>query len=377
MLRISTPWRDRLLAIGEGLENRFDLTRRALRRRLGRAGPATILPYLGYGDPSRLRLRGRVLESRGLRQPRPGTWGNLAAMWRRFMSAEVPGARVRAGFKARAVETVTDGEGYFEVALDGLDMTSTGARWCELDLALLEPMLVDPAPTKGRVQVPSSTAQLAVISDVDDTIIKTGANVLWRNLRTTLLGSAETRLPFPGLASFYRALERGTGPEPANPIFYVSSSPWNLYDLLERFMALHGIPPGPMFLRDFGLDRTKFVASSHREHKLEAIERLLPFYPRLRFILVGDSGQHDAAIYAESVRRHPGRIAAVYIRDVTPSPEIDREVQTLLTAVQRAGARSAFCPDLLEAARDAAAARWITEAAVAEVRREVAADGAG
>jgi phosphatidate phosphatase APP1 len=137
-------------------------------------------------------------------------------------------------------------------------------------------------------------------------------------------------------------------------------------------MALHAIPPGPMFLRDFGLDRTKLVAGGHRAHKLATIERLLAFYPGLAFILVGDSGQHDAAIYAEAVRRHLGRVAAVYIRDVTPGVEVDREVRFLLGEVRRAGVRAAFCPDLLEAARDAAAAGWITAAAVDEVRREVA-----
>jgi len=88
---------------------------------------------------------------------------------------------------------------------------------------------------------------------------------------------------------------------------------------------------------------------------------------------VGDSGQHDAAIYAEVVRRHPGRVLAVYIRDVTESEEADREAGTLLEEVRRAGTRATFCPDLLEAAADAAGQGWISSAAVEEVRREVAA----
>lgn len=371
---LGTAWRERLLEAGERLEDRLDRLRRAVRTGLGRSGPVTILPYLGHGDVSRLRLKGRVLESRGLGQPRPGsgTWGNMVATLHRFASAEMPGARVRASFAACETEVVADEEGYFDAAFDGLDLASSGhVRWREVGLELIEPATARPASVTGRVLIPPRAARLGVISDIDDTVIKTGTTALWRNLRTTLLGSAETRIPFRGLAPFYRALERGSDTAPVNPVFYVSSSPWNLYDLLQRFMALHGIPPGPLFLRDFGLDRTRLVAGSHRAHKLAAIERLLAFYPALGFILVGDSGQHDAAIYAEIVRRHPGRVAAVYIRDVTLDLDIDREVRALLNAARRNGARAAFGPDLVEAAADAAAAGWITAAAVEEVRRDV------
>jgi phosphatidate phosphatase APP1 len=131
-----------------------------------------------------------------------------------------------------------------------------------------------------------------------------------------------------------------------------------------------------MFLRDFGLDRTKLFTGSHRGHKLGAIERLFAFYPGLPFVLVGDSGQHDAAIYAEVMRRHPGRVLAVYIRDVTPGEEVDREAKALLEEVRRAGTRATFCPDLLEAAADAASQGWIPAGAVDEVRREVNAQAA-
>ena len=53
--------------------------------------------------------------------------------------------------------------------------------------------------------------------------------------------SVEGRIAFKGIGAFYRALELGGGAEVVNPIFYVSSSPWNLYDLLERFIELDGI----------------------------------------------------------------------------------------------------------------------------------------
>jgi phosphatidate phosphatase APP1 len=39
-------------------------------------------------------------------------------------------------------------------------------------------------------------------------------------------------------------------------------------------------------------------------------------YPHLNFVLIGDSGQEDPKIYREIVAIFPGRILAVYIRDV-------------------------------------------------------------
>ena len=375
-------WKALLLDAGSRLESRWDELRHAVQTELGWLGPVTILPYRGHGDVGRLWLRGRVLESKGLEKPRPdaGAWDNLLRMLHRFETDEVPHARVRASVGARRSEVTADEEGYFEVAFDALGSLEhdppTSQRWREVALELVEPWPPDqPGPVRATAKVltPPISARLGVISDVDDTIIKTGAYDLVRNWRTILLHSAESRIPFRGVAAFYRALERGTGAEPVNPIFYVSSSPWNLYDLLERFMEVHGIPAGPMYLRDFGLDRTKLFTGSHRNHKLGVIERLFAFYPQLAFILVGDSGQHDAAIYAEVVRRHPGRVLAVYIRDVTESEEADREAGTLLEEVRRAGTRATFCPDLLEAAADAAGQGWISSAAVEEVRREVAA----
>ena len=339
-----------------------------------------ILPFRGYGDGSRLRLKGRVLESGGLDRWEAGAsaWSNLARMLHRFESDEVPDARVRATFGGRETQVTTDAEGYFEVALDQLDGLDTGPisdqRWREVELELLEPLRGDqesPVRAIAQVLVPPDLAELGVISDIDDTIIRTGANDLVRNWRTTLLSSAEGRAPFKGVAAFYRALEQGTyGRRPVNPIFYVSSSPWNLYDLLERFMALNRIPVGPMFLRDLGLDRSRLVKGPHDAHKLGAIERLFAFYPALRFVLIGDSGQHDATIYREVVRRHPGRVLAVYIREVSSSATRHHTTWALLEEVGHAGAHVAFGPDLIEAAENAAAQGWIEPSAVAQVRKE-------
>ena len=99
----------------------------------------------------------------------------------------------------------------------------------------------------------------------------------------------------------------------------MSSSPWNLYGFIAEFMELHDIPHGPMFLKDYGIDRAHLGGKGHQEHKLAAIEELLSFYTDRRFLLIGDNGQQDVSIYAAVVQRYRERVAAVFIRDVDGS----------------------------------------------------------
>jgi phosphatidate phosphatase APP1 len=155
-----------------------------------------------------------------------------------------------------------------------------------------------------------------VISDVDDTVLQSGVTDWKRALSLLLLHNARTRKPLLGVAGLYRALEEGAAGGEGNPIFYVSSSPWNLYDLLEEFLALNAIPYGPVHLRDYGVDAGKFGATPGHGHKLERARELVRRLPRLRWVLVGDSGQADAEIYAELAREHGEKILAIYIRDV-------------------------------------------------------------
>jgi phosphatidate phosphatase APP1 len=132
----------------------------------------------------------------------------------------------------------------------------------------------------------------------------------------------------PGAPELYRALAAGASGADDNPVFYVSSSPWNLHGFLRSFLEHRGFPLGPLLLRDFlgtGERRT------HATGKLAGIQEVLTTHPYLRFVLLGDSGQHDPEIYAEAVRRYPGRILAVYIREVRLDPEDGRVEKVLRT----------------------------------------------
>jgi phosphatidate phosphatase APP1 len=314
------------------------------RRRTRRA--VELQAFRGYGTPTRLLLRGRVLRSTGLVRSRLGdsVLVNLRNMFHRFESDEVPGALVVAGAGGAEVRVRTDEEGFFDVVLELPEPLDDPRVWEPVDLELLEPVsAAGVTHATGHVLVPRG-AQYAVISDLDDTVLHSHATSLWQMAKLTLLHNAHTRLPYEGVAGFYQALQRGRDGEAYNPVFYVSNSPWNLYDLLEDFLDVHGIPRGPLFLRDWSLRTLK----GGEQHKLAAIQALLDAYPGLGVVLVGDCGERDPEIYRQVVLRHPGRVLAVYVRDV--APERHDAVRAIADELAGHGVDLVFSPDT-EAAR--------------------------
>jgi len=192
--------------------------------------------------------------------------------------------------------------------------------------------------------------------------------------KTVLLQGACQRIAFPGVAAFYRTLSFHSNAE-RNPIFYVSSAPWNIYDLTLDILELNKIPLGPILLQDYGWDRRKFFCASHAEHKTLQIQRIMATYPELSFVLIGDSGQQDAEIYSAVLEQTPNRVRAVYIRDVSQNAR-DEEVRTLASRAAAHGGQLLLVRDSLEAATHAAGLGLITQEDLATVDAEFRTGGA-
>ena len=156
-------------------------------------------------------------------------------------------------------------------------------------------------PRAGR-----RTETFGVISDLDDTVIQSRITSFLQAVRTVMLGNARTRLPFPGVAAFYQALERGGDGARTNPIFYVSSSPWNIHDVIADFMDIQRIPVGPIHLRDWDVGLNALSSHRLKRHKEPIIREILDLYPTLPFILIGDDSQKDPEIYRAIIDAYPG-----------------------------------------------------------------------
>jgi phosphatidate phosphatase APP1 len=315
-----TDLKKSLLFLTASLEDRIDDLSFAIRKRLHLFQPLQIVTYRSYGTVNRLYIKGRVLADNGLTAPteKDKILQNLINMYRRFESDEIPNARLRVFFQEEEHTVTTDAEGYFVLNLAPRIPLQLNDIWHHLVVELMEAPIPVPQglQAKAEVLVPPADAEYGIISDIDDTIVKTTATDLLRMGGNVLLNNAYSRLPFAGVSAFYRSLQLGRNGKRNNPFFYVSSSPWNMYDLLHDFLDIHGIPAGPLLLRDFGLEKDKLFKSDHMGHKFKEIENILLTYPELNFVLIGDSGQEDPVIYQEIVKKFPTRVLAIYIRDV-------------------------------------------------------------
>lgn len=360
-------WKDILHKLGYEAEQQFESLAQKFNERIGSDRTYYIQPYRWFGTQKGLVVRGRVLGDNGLResQDQDGTWNNLLSSYRRFNSKELPYAKLRLRYGDAVTEVEADDEGYFEAILASENGAPLQAGWRNVAVQLIEP--ADDEIAMAEVMVVGNSAEYGIISDIDDTILKTFATNLIKVAKLTFLNSARMRLPFPGVAAFYNALVGGTTGDANNPIFYVSSSPWNLYDLLIDFMRIHDIPAGPLMLRDLGIDENKFITSGHGDHKTAQIARVLNAYPDLPFILIGDSGQHDPEIYRDVVKAFPNRIKAAYIRDVTQETR-EMEIRTIVDLLQVDNVPMVLTENSFLAAEHAAASGFIAPHTLEPIR---------
>lgn len=159
---------------------------------------------------------------------------------------------------------------------------------------------------------------LSIISDIDDTIkiteVPAGKRVVLRNTFLRDYAAAE------GMAERYRAFGDGV------MFHYVSGSPWQLYKLLGEFVRA-SYPEGAFHMKDVRKnlleheswhDFKNFAAGDEATlvQKVGQISRVMLNLPRREFVLVGDSGEQDPAVYAEIRKTFGARVRQIFIRDV-------------------------------------------------------------
>ena len=337
-----------------------------------------VVLYRGYGTPDRVWVHGRVLQAPGVR---PGAaedpgWRNLVNAYRRIESDPLPHAavRVKVGDAVREIEA--DDEGFFGAWIPLTPPLPADVTVHNIGATLASGLAPGATPhgAVGQVYTPAPGAAFAVVSDLDDTVVQSHVTNFMMAARTVLLTNARTRLPFPGVAAFYAALERGVGGRAPNPVFYVSGSPWNLYDVITDFLTVQRIPAGPVLLRDWDFNRELLGRGRQLAHKGRLLREIFATYPTQRFILIGDSSEQDPEIYGALVDEYPERVLAIYIRNVDRSPERVAAVQALADQVRAARSALVLADDTLAAARHAAEHGWIDPASLAEVSDEKRAD---
>ena len=298
----------------------------------------TLKLYRGFGSPGCVVVQGHAFQQSPLPRQRyaENFWANAWGLLRLFLVrpwAEVPVRVTVAGHTAGAR---TDADGFFRVELQLSMPLPAGWHPALGELLDAETGAVLSRAT-AEVHVPYETPY-AFISDIDDTFLVSHSATRWQRLWVLLSRNARSRAPFADVAAHYQWLAQAGPATLAQPnaFFYVSSSEWNLYDFILEFAAHHHMPKGVFQLSQ--LKRlNQLVQSGQNKHatKLDRIVRIFAACPTQHFVLLGDDSQHDPGIYAAVVKHFPGRVRAVYIRQVHSAGRVAAEAA--LDEIKQAG----------------------------------------
>ncbi|WP_241175873.1 phosphatase domain-containing protein [Modestobacter sp. KNN46-3] len=295
----------RLVRIAYRLENGLrDQLARVARRR---GWHPAALSYPGYGASGSARVLGRLLlapagTDPGARRHIPG--------WRRLLTLEQPQGEVEIELGGVRHRARSDDAGLVDVTLD-----------VELPPGRAEAELVVPGrePVRATVHVAGPDVRRGVVCDVDDTVWVTGLRHPLRAAWRTLARSSSGRTMVPGMAGL---LTRLVQDHPHAPVVYLSNGPWNLAGPVARFLDRNRFPAGALLMTDWGVTPRGWFRDG-RAHKRGALERLTADLPGIRWVLVGDDGEHDPEIYRGFARQHPDRVEAIALRQVHPADAAD------------------------------------------------------
>lgn len=297
----------------------------------GKRDKLQIITFQGYGTDTHFYARGRALEDEEIDLSQKGVFNLIWNTYKRFETDEVKNTEVTISLpNGERIQGVTNKSGYYKIKSDLQELrTLTNSEgWLHFGISFndtnLKREIVHQNRFAGEMLIPSSKARFGVISDIDDTILHTGvvSSLKWKVIFNTVFKTAERRKPLAGAAEFYQLLHQGKSGDEANPIFYVSHSPWNMYRYLELFLKRNLFPKGPILLRSFPIFGRK--KPNEKPQKQKEILNILKTYPDLPIILIGDSGEYDADIYKEITELYPEQIKAIYLRSVAHKKRMKR-----------------------------------------------------
>jgi phosphatidate phosphatase APP1 len=309
--RVSQRWQAAGVVSLSALARRGDAAVRDLASRLARRSGWTpaVLAHPGYGSGGRARVLGRVLLAPAGTHPEERR--RAVPGWQRFLTLESPGAEVVVEVAGQRTVVRSDDDGLVDATVE-LDLPDVGAVPVVLRAGDRE--------ATATVHLASPDAARGVVCDIDDTVLVTGIATPLRAAWRTFVQPMTRRQAVPGMVRLLRELTSGA---PHVPVVYLSNGPWNLAGPLERFLERSGFPRGALLLTDWGPTPTRWFRDG-RSHKRTSLQRLAADLPGVRWTLVGDTTEHDPALYEEFARAQPERVRAVLLRDTTGAARVER-----------------------------------------------------
>ena len=269
----------------------------------------TVVPYTGYGSTEWVRVFCRVLLSKPVRaddtsKRRRRRREQGIRGWRSFTSVPVGDVPVVIEVGGERIEVLADRGGVVDTKIP----VHLESGW---NRAVLR--VEGSEDVEAPVWVVGPDVDFGIVSDIDDTVMVTALPRPFVAFWNTFVLDEHASSPTPGMAVLYERLVRA---HPGSPVIYLSTGAWNVAPTLTRFLSRNLYPAGPILLTDWGPTHDRWFRSG-RAHKTENLHRLAEEFPHMRWLLIGDDGQHDEELYADFAKQHPGQVAAVAIRELS------------------------------------------------------------
>lgn len=272
--------------------------------------------YHSFGSSKQVQITGHVFE-----QKPPEIFSetnffiaNLLALIALFKVKTIPNVELELDFFGTKYKTKSLEDGFFRFEFDA--NSDLPYAWHIVKITGKNVLNGEIISSEGKLFVPKIT-KFAVISDIDDTIMKSYSATIFRRLYELISKNPYRRKVFENTIEWYQELadEKYPGNE-SRAFFYVSSSEWNLYEYLNVVFKQNKLPEGIFLLNSLRTLRSFWkTGKTGHEGKLLRIGRLMHTFPHVKFLLIGDNTQKDPEIYEEIVSKYPDQIKAMMIRN--------------------------------------------------------------
>lgn len=268
-----------------------------------------ILVYNGYGTKEDVVLFGHLFRKYNVKEARSDarSWANLKNAFRKYRIKTDANIVFDLEVNGELKQVETNELGYFRVHFKPTDLNS---GWHQVNLVfngeelVASYLIVDKSPI--------------VISDIDDTLLYSMVHNFSKKMRLLMFKNGLQRKRVSQFDQIQDQLLTHLNGEMTPNVFYVSNSEWNLYPMLKNFMEISGLPKGVFQLNRLKVGVKELVLNAQKAsrhgHKQETLRYLFDKFSDHQFILVGDTGQHDPAIYAEIIEQNEGSILGVIFR---------------------------------------------------------------
>ena len=269
-----------------------------------------IQVYNAYGNSHKVFIEGRMVYKKNYNQPLEDDtlFHNMWRKIKQLTSNEIKNEKIIAYIDNEICSTVGDDEGYFEFNIKSDQELYTGYKSIALQIEN-NPTILNINATITRNKA------IGIISDFDDTVIISDVTNKLKLIDNLLLKNYKQRKVVPGMAERFQEILAQNSPNIPSTLFFVTGSPNQLFNSIERFLDYHDFPKHVLITKQIhGYDTDPIF--DQFEYKMQKIEKLFELYPAMQWIMFGDSGEKDKEVYEALSKKYPLKVKFYYIRNV-------------------------------------------------------------